>query len=118
MRSPNYSSLSNTLIRDKMPKYIEKSGKKAIIEKVRETDMIFYLNMKLREEITGYEDERSVEKIADIVEVLYAILDYKGVSLSKFEKVRAKRANQLGKYKERLLLKEIVEEDLSDASSQ
>lgn len=41
MRSPNYSSLSNTLIRDKMPKYIEKSGKKAIIEKVRETDMIF-----------------------------------------------------------------------------
>ena len=33
MRSPNYSSLSNTLIRDKMPKYIEKSGKKAIIEK-------------------------------------------------------------------------------------
>ena len=25
--------------------------------------MIFHLNMKLREEITGYEDERSVEKL-------------------------------------------------------
>ena len=37
--------------------------------------MIFYLNLKLREELTGFEDDRSVEKIADIVEVLYAILE-------------------------------------------
>ncbi|MDQ2088260.1 hypothetical protein RBH29_17690, partial [Herbivorax sp. ANBcel31] len=89
-------------------------------------DLIFYLNLKLKEELTEYEDARSVEKIADIVEVLYAILDYKGVSLSKFEKIRAKRASKLGSYKEKLLLKEVledveedVEEDkLFDASSQ
>ncbi|NLI58344.1 MAG: nucleoside triphosphate pyrophosphohydrolase [Clostridium sp.] len=108
----------NMLIRDKMPKYIEQNGKKAIIEKLRETDMIFYLNLKLREELTGYEDDRSVEKIADIVEVLYAILDYKGVSISQFEKIRTKRANKLGRYKEKLLLKDVIEEKLSDASSQ
>ncbi|HHX18368.1 MAG TPA: nucleoside triphosphate pyrophosphohydrolase [Clostridium sp.] len=114
MKSTEY----NKLIRDKMPKYIEQRGQKAIIEKLRDTDMIFYLNLKLREELTGYEDDRSVEKIADIVEVLYAILDYKGVSLNKFEKIRAKRANTLGKYKEKLLLKEVIEENLSDASSQ
>lgn len=112
------STKLNVLIRDKMPKYLEQDGKKAIIEKIKDTDMIFYLNLKLREEVTGYEDERSVEKIADIIEVLYAILEHKGVSLSKFEKIRVKRANKLGRYKEKLLLKDVIEEKLSDASSQ
>lgn len=115
MKSMKY----NKLIRDKTPKHIDQSGKKAIIEKLRDTDMIFYLNLKLREELTEYEDTRSVEKIADIVEVLYTILYHKGISLNKFEKIRAKRASKLGTYKEKLLLKEIIEiGELSDASSQ
>lgn len=119
MRSKKY----NKLVRDKTPKFVKQSGKKAIFEKLRDTDMIFHLNLKLREELTEYEDARSVEKIADIVEVLYAILDHKGISRNKFEKLRAKRANKLGAYKEKLFLKEIMEKDivqknkLSDASS-
>ncbi|TYQ12854.1 UNVERIFIED_CONTAM: putative house-cleaning noncanonical NTP pyrophosphatase (MazG superfamily) [Acetivibrio alkalicellulosi] len=99
----------NKLIRDKMPQIIERSGNKVVIEKLRDTDFIFYLHSKLREEIIQYEDDNSVDKIADIIEVLYSILEYKGVSINQFEKIRLKKAQKIGSFKEKILLKEVIE---------
>ncbi|AET69798.1 hypothetical protein Desor_4373 [Desulfosporosinus orientis DSM 765] len=75
----------NKLIRDKIPQIIEDSGKKAMIEKVSGPEYLDLLNAKLGEELQEYLDSQKVEELADLVEVVYAILDYKGVSREEFD---------------------------------
>lgn len=79
------------LVRDKIPEIIEKSGKKAIIEKLDDKGYIDLLNKKLIEELREFLKSGRVEELADIVEVIYAILDFKKMSVSEFEEIRLDR---------------------------
>lgn len=99
----------NKLVRDKIPELIESDGRKAIIEKLDESQYREFLNIKLGEELKEYLESGEVEELADLVEVIYAILDSKNVTISEFEKVREEKILKRGAFKERLLLKEIVE---------
>ena len=81
----------NKLVRDKIPEIIEKAGKQAIVEKVGESQLIRLLNKKLEEELTEYLESGNVEELADLVEVVYGILDHKGVSIEEFEKIRREK---------------------------
>jgi len=99
----------NKLIRDKIPQIIEQSGKRSTIEKLDEENYIKQLNRKLEEELTEYAESGSVEELADLVEVVYAILDFKKVSITEFEKIRIEKVEKRGAFKERLLLKEVID---------
>lgn len=101
----------NKLIRDKIPEIIEKSGKKAIIQELNCDKYKNYLDIKLGEELQEYLESDSIEELADLVEVVYAILKYKNVTLENFEKVREKKVLDRGAFNRRLLLKEVVEEN-------
>ncbi|QNB46709.1 phosphoribosyl-ATP pyrophosphohydrolase [Thermanaerosceptrum fracticalcis] len=98
------------LVRDRIPEIIEMTGKKAIIEKLDEAIYKKLLDEKLGEELQEYICNDNVEELADIVEVIYAILDYKKVTIEEFERIRLKKAEERGGFKERLLLKEVIEE--------
>ena len=100
----------NKLIRDKIPEIIESSGKKAIVKKIQDEELLNLLNKKLFEELKEYEESGEVEELADLVEVVQAILDYKNVSIEDFNKIRAKKNESRGAFKEGLLLIEVVEE--------
>lgn len=100
----------NKLIRDKIPQIIEQSGKRAVIEKLDDEQYFQLLNAKLGEELNEYLAGYSVEELADLVEVVYAILDFKKVSLVEFEKIRKEKADARGAFQERLLLKEVIED--------
>lgn len=100
----------NKLVRDRIPKIIEKSGKKAVIEILDDINYKQLLDDKLGEELQEYLDSDSVEELADLAEVIYAILIYKGVSIQDFEALRLKKATERGAFRERLLLKEVCEE--------
>jgi predicted house-cleaning noncanonical NTP pyrophosphatase (MazG superfamily) len=97
------------LVRDKIPEIIESSGKKAIVEVLNAQKYQEYLNIKLKEEMQEYQESDSVEELADLVEVIYALLDYKGVTLEQFEKIRYDKFVQRGGFRKRLLLKEVEE---------
>jgi len=97
----------NKLIRDKIPQIIEDDGKKAIIEKVSGTEYLNLLNVKLGEELQEYLDSQRLEELADLVEVVYAILDYKGVSRQEFEWIRKQKVEEKGAFRDKLLLKEV-----------
>jgi predicted RNase H-like nuclease/predicted house-cleaning noncanonical NTP pyrophosphatase (MazG superfamily) len=99
----------NKLIRDKIPQIIEQSGKKAMIEKVSGAEYLDLLNAKLGEELQEYLDSQSVEELADLVEVVYAILDYKGVSRQQFEGIRKQKVEERGAFRDKLLLKEVID---------
>lgn len=100
----------NKLIRDRIPEIIEASGKKAVVEKVEGQELLNLLNKKLFEELKEYEESEEIEELADLVEVVEAILDYKNISIEEFNKIREKKNISRGKFKEGLLLVEVVEE--------
>ncbi|MGI6066940.1 MAG: phosphoribosyl-ATP pyrophosphohydrolase [Bacillota bacterium] len=100
----------NKLIRDKIPEIIEQSGKKAVVEKLDDGRYLNMLNNKLSEELSEYLDGNNVEELADLVEVIYAILELKGVPLVEFEKIRKEKVEARGAFQKRLLLKEVIED--------
>jgi len=96
------------LIRDKIPEIIEAKGSKAITDVLDDANYEKYLDAKLGEELKEYLEDGSVEELADMVEVVYALLDYKGISIEEFEKVRILKVEERGAFKKRLLLKEVI----------
>ena len=57
------------LIRDRIPEIIEKSGKKCITETMDTDTYIRYLDEKLNEELAEYQADKSLEELADLLEV-------------------------------------------------
>ena len=66
--------------------------------------------MKLGEELQEYLSSDSADELADLVEVIYAILKYKGIDINEFEFIRKKKADERGSFDKKLLLKEVIEE--------
>lgn len=98
------------LIRDNIPEIIKNSGKKVITKRLSDEEYIEALNSKLVEELQEYLESSSVEELADLVEVVYGILDCKGVSIDEFENVRKNKNRERGAFRERLLLVEVIED--------
>lgn len=94
----------NKLVRDKIPEIIENDNRKAITRILNKDDYKQELDRKLQEEVKEYLEDDNVEELADIVEVIYGILDSKNVSIEEFEKV-AKR----GAFKEKIFLEKVLE---------
>ena len=104
------TKIYNKLIRDKIPQIIEATGKSAIVEKVSNDTYVTLLNQKLTEELQEYLDSNDIEELADLVEVIYAILDSRNISIQEFESIRLNKVLKRGAFKEHLLLKEVVDD--------
>ena len=97
----------NKLIRDKIPEIIERDGKVAVTEVLNDEEYLLMLNRKLQEEVDEYLESGSVSELADIGEVMHAIMEYKGISFEQFQRVRIEKLEKNGGFKKRLLLREV-----------
>ena len=97
------------LIRDKIPEIIEQSGKKCIVEVMDNDTYIEYLDQKLNEELAEYQQDKSVEELADLLEVIYAVAVARGYSVEDLERIRVEKAEKRGAFEKRLLLKSVSE---------
>ena len=94
----------NKLVRDFIPQVIERNGRKAHIRILNEKEMISCLKNKLIEEVNEYLEDESVEELADILEVIYALCQIKGISKDELERTRAIKEIARGAFKERIYL--------------
>ena len=99
----------NKLVRDRIPEIIEASGKSCACETLSDERYIELLNKKLQEEVTEYLESGTLEELADIGEVMHAILDYKGIPLEEYQRVRNEKLQERGGFIKRILLKEVTE---------
>lgn len=97
------------LIRDKIPEIIEQSGKKCIVEVMDNDTYIEYLDQKLNEELAEYHQDKSIEELADLLEVMYAVVVARGYSVEELERKRLDKAEKRGAFEKRLLLKSVSE---------
>ena len=97
------------LIRDRIPEIIEHSGKKCIVEVMDDDTYLQYLDQKLNEELAEYQADKSLEELADLLEVMYAVAVARGYSVEELESVRKEKAEKRGGFEKRLRLKGVIE---------
>ncbi len=101
----------NKLVRDKIPEIIEKAGKKAYTHILSEEEYMTDLDKKLNEECAEYQADKSIEELADMLEVMYAIAEARGWSVSELEAVRREKAEKRGAFERRIFLERVNDDE-------
>jgi len=96
----------NKLVRDKIPEYIKSKGGTPITHIADEAEYWQKLKEKLLEEIEEFDKNEIAEEFADILEVLDAVADYKGFDREEVQRLKEKKAEERGKFKDRIILDE------------
>lgn len=99
----------NKLVRDKIPEIIAGNNQTCKIEILSRENYIKLLDEKLNEECAEYQTDKSVEELADILEVVYAIASAKGISKEELESMRQEKAEKRGGFTKRIFLNEVVD---------
>ena len=97
------------LVRDRIPEIIEADGKTCICETLSDEDYISLLDQKLNEELAEYQESKSLEELADLLEVMQAVVKARGCTMEQLESLRAEKAAKRGGFEKKLLLKEVIE---------
>ncbi len=94
----------NKLVRDKIPEIIEQNGGKCKCRILDDEEYIAMIDAKLDEELLEYHNDKNIEELADLMEVIYAAAKARGYTLSELEEVRAKKAEKRGGFDKKILL--------------
>ena len=103
------AKLYHKLVRDRIPEIIEADGKTCICETLSHEDYLRLLDEKLNEELAEYQDSKSLEELADLLEVMQAVVKARGWTLKELEQIRADKASKRGGFEKKILLKEVLE---------
>ena len=90
------------LVRDKIPVIIKNDGKTPIIEILSDEDYLKELDKKLNEEVAEYQADKSVEEMADVLEVLFAICEGRGYTVEDLLQVREAKREKRGGFKDKI----------------
>ena len=94
------------LVRDRILEIIRKNGREPKSHVADEREYWLKLKEKLQEEVDEFKLSENPEELADILEVLYAIRDAKGVDWNELENLRAKKWEERGGFQDRIILEE------------
>lgn len=104
----------NKLVRDHIPTIIEQSGKAFKTRVLQREEYQTELMKKAKEEFQEYSEaknhEDSIEELADLLEVMYALAAIHGATPEQLEQVRHKKAEKRGGFEERIYLIEVEDE--------
>lgn len=99
----------NKLVRDKIPEIVKNNGESPKIRILSNEEYLSELNKKIQEELAEYLESGDTEELADLEEVLRAILKAKNVSYEEFEKIRLQKAQKRGAFDEKIFLESVDE---------
>lgn len=90
------------LVRDKIPEIIIADGKKPIIRILGSNEYLQELDKKLNEEISEYQADKSIEEMADVLEVLFAICQARGHTVEELMEVRNSKREKRGGFEKKI----------------
>ena len=99
--------LYHKLVRDRIPEMIMERGWRCQVVELTEEEYHNMLDKKLQEELDEYKQSKSLEELADLLEVMMAVAEARGSSLAEVDAIRARKAEKRGGFKKKLLLREV-----------
>lgn len=97
------------LVRDRIPEIIASDGKTSVCETLSDEDYLRLLDAKLTEELFEYQESHSLEELADLLEVLRAVVKARGWTWEELERTRSDKAAKRGGFEKKILLREVCE---------
>lgn len=97
------------LVRDRIPEIIEASGKTCSCRILSDGEYLEMLDEKLNEELAEYQESKSMEELADLMEVIRAAAKARGSSIEEVEKICREKAEKRGGFEKKILLEEVKE---------
>ncbi len=94
------------LVRDGIPKKIKKNGGNPKTHTAGPGEYWIKLKEKLWEEVKEFDEDETVEEIADILEVLDAICDFKDFDVEDVSVAKEKKLEERGGFGQRIILEE------------
>ncbi len=99
------------LVRDRIPEIIEASGKRCVCSTLSDEEYLTKLDEKLNEELAEYQGSKSMEELADLLEVIRAVAVARGSSMEELEVIRRDKAAKHGGFEKKILLTEVTAVD-------
>ena len=103
------TKIYNKLVRDRIPEIIESDGKLCTMEILPDDRYLQMLDVKLDEELAEDQESTSLEELADLLEVMRAVVKARGWSWEQLEQARQEKTAQRGGFEKKIFLKEVRE---------
>lgn len=97
------------LVRDKIPAIIESTGKTCRTQVLSDADYLAQLDEKLDEELAEYQHSKSLEELADLLEVMQAVVAARGYTWEQLLTVQEEKKTARGGFEDKILLLEVSE---------
>ncbi len=94
----------NKLVRDKISRIIKKQGRTPVTHIASDEEYYHKLKAKLQEEVEEFVISNHIDELADLLEVIYTICEYKGISREELDGLRRKKNEERGKFLNRIIL--------------
>ena len=105
----------NKLVRDKIPEEINKiKGRKCTYRILDEKEYLEELDKKLFEEAHEFVEQHSVEELADLAEVILAIMKAENITIKEVENARRIKKDKKGIFKDKIYLIDVEEEERNE----
>jgi predicted house-cleaning noncanonical NTP pyrophosphatase (MazG superfamily) len=97
----------NKLVRDKIPQIIETSGSKCEIRIADKDEHYNLLEAKLKEEVEEFLEDKNIEELADVMEVLFGLADNLGYSEEDLVRKLEEKREERGGFKDGIVLQRV-----------
>ena len=94
------------LVRDRIPEIIEANGQNCVCRVLDEPAYLEALDEKLNEELAEYQKDKSMEELADLLEVIRAVITARGSTWDEVEAIRRAKAEKRGGFEQKIWLVE------------
>jgi predicted house-cleaning noncanonical NTP pyrophosphatase (MazG superfamily) len=94
------------LVRDKIPDIIRAKGGNPVTHTATDAEYAAKLKDKFNEELWEYLQDESLSEMADVFEVITAILELKGWTIEQVVAEQQKKRAENGAFKDRIVLEE------------
>lgn len=94
------------LVRDRIPDIISSKGEMYRIHTADDTEYERMLFEKLREETEELICDKTIDEVADVLEVIDAIASFKGFSRESVDRAKQKKYEERGGFSKRIILEE------------
>ena len=96
------------LVRDRIPEIIDFTGQSCTTEVLSQEEYLRLLDEKLTEELDEYQESKSLEELADLLEVMEAVVKARGCTTEELLRIKQEKYEKRGGFEQRILLKEVL----------